>query len=319
MSDTNSQAYLRQLLDYLKAHSTMYNEMLQRSGANCFKCMHKWKLNFTSGITFISVVSLLNKFTNTYGFKQGEEFSSKEGGKNPVGTPNLESQLQTDPDIFNFIASKLKKDEYSYKFASSAIGSLGEKQQGSGLRVSGYDSNTLGSNVPNEDRNVEGLLINGAGLVFAVFDGHKGHLCSEALKQQLLDTACEQIGPILSTRCPLLANTSLTPIVLDQHTGTHTCPVTCPIGFPSCDIETGLAPSAGDEIAMSLQETFVSMDQRLEQRARQAAQKYQRSKVMFTLLYWVYKCICSSFTDSQYTIFVRLLTITIISIPMFHR
>lgn len=86
----------------------MYNEMLQRSGANCFKCMHKWKLNFTSGITFISVVSLLNKFTNTYGFKQGEEFSSKEGGKNPVGTPNLESQLQTDPDIFNFIASKLK-------------------------------------------------------------------------------------------------------------------------------------------------------------------------------------------------------------------
>ena len=124
------------------------------------------------------------------------------------------------------------------------------------------------------------------------------------------------LGPILST-CPLLA--SLTPIVLDQHTGTHTCPVTCPIGFPSCDIETGLAPSAGDEIAMSLQETFVSMDQRLEQRARQAAQKYQRSKVMFTLLYWVYKCICSSFTDSQYTIFVRLLTITIISIPMFHR
>ena len=41
---------------------------------------------------------------------------------------------------------------------------------------------------------MEGMLMNGAGIIFAVFDGHKGHLCSEALKQQLLDTACEQIG-----------------------------------------------------------------------------------------------------------------------------
>ena len=59
--------------------------------------------------------------------------------------------------------------------------------------------------------------------------------------------------------------------------------MSCPIGFPSCDVEAGLSPSAGDEIAMRLQETFVSMDQRLEQRARQAAQKYQRTKV--TLVY----------------------------------
>ena len=86
----------------------MYNEMLQRSGANCFKCLHKWKLNFTSGITFISVVSLLNKFTNTYGYKQGEEYSSKQGGKNPVSNSSFDSELHTDPEIFHFIASRLK-------------------------------------------------------------------------------------------------------------------------------------------------------------------------------------------------------------------
>ena len=68
-------------------------------------------------------------------------------------------------------------------------------------------------------------------------------------------------------------------MVLDQRSGTHSCPVTCPIGFPACDVEAGMAPSAEDEIAVRLQETFVSMDQRLEQLAKQAAQKYQRTKV----------------------------------------
>ena len=86
----------------------MYNEMLQRSGANCFKCLHKWKLNFTSGITFISMISLLNKFTNSYGYKNGEGYASDERGKNAMGSNNFESEQQTDPEKFNFIISKLK-------------------------------------------------------------------------------------------------------------------------------------------------------------------------------------------------------------------
>ena len=41
---------------------------------------------------------------------------------------------------------------------------------------------------------MEGMLLNGAALIFAVFDGHKGQLCSEALKQQLLESASEQLS-----------------------------------------------------------------------------------------------------------------------------
>ena len=99
----------------------MYNEMLQRSGANCFKCLHKWKLNITSGITFISVVSLLNKFTNTYGYKQGEEYSNKQGGKNTVGNSNFDSELHTDPEIFHFIASRLKVCDFLLNWISFQI------------------------------------------------------------------------------------------------------------------------------------------------------------------------------------------------------
>ena len=86
----------------------MYNDMLQRSGANCFKCLHKWKLNFTSGITFLSVVSLLNKFSTSYGNKNGEGYSSNEGGKKTMGSSSFESEQQSDPEKLHLIASKLK-------------------------------------------------------------------------------------------------------------------------------------------------------------------------------------------------------------------
>ena len=53
--------------------------------------------------------------------------------------------------------------------------------------LKGFDSNQLASNYPVEDRRSQSQLVESPGTVFAVYDGHGGHQCAQALSERLFD------------------------------------------------------------------------------------------------------------------------------------
>lgn len=109
--------HCRQLLDYLKSHSPLptTNSMLQRGGAQCLKTFHKWKLSITSGMTFLGVVTLLSRFTNSYSSKSDDTYyniganTPNTGNSNTSRFGNYGNKDQdANPEIFHFVASTLK-------------------------------------------------------------------------------------------------------------------------------------------------------------------------------------------------------------------
>lgn len=64
-----------------------------------------------------------------------------------------------------------------------------------GQAVEGYASNQLGSNAPCEDRRRHARLLHEPGHLFAVFDGHGGHACAQAVSERLLHYVAVSLQP----------------------------------------------------------------------------------------------------------------------------
>ena len=59
----------------------------------------------------------------------------------------------------------------------------------------GFDSNQLASNYPVEDRRSQSQLVESPGTLFAVFDGHGGYQCAQALSERLFDYIAVSLLP----------------------------------------------------------------------------------------------------------------------------
>ena len=62
--------------------------------------------------------------------------------------------------------------------------------------IKGFDSNELESNSPIEDRRAQARLLQTDGVLFAVFDGHGGCACAQAVKERLFNYIAVSLLPI---------------------------------------------------------------------------------------------------------------------------
>ncbi|CAL8290841.1 unnamed protein product [Merluccius merluccius] len=88
-------------------------------------------------------------------------------------TPHLHSYTLTPPQV----NSILKANEYSFK-----VPEFDGKNVSS---VMGFDSNQLPANAPIEDRRSAATCLQTRGMLMAVFDGHAGCACAQALSERL--------------------------------------------------------------------------------------------------------------------------------------
>ena len=61
--------------------------------------------------------------------------------------------------------------------------------------IKGFDTNELGSNSPIEDRRAQARLVQTNGALFAVFDGHGGCACAQAVKERLFNYIAVSLLP----------------------------------------------------------------------------------------------------------------------------
>ena len=62
--------------------------------------------------------------------------------------------------------------------------------------IKGFDTNELESNMPIEDRRAQARLLQTDGVLFAVFDGHGGCACAQAVKERLFNYIAVSLLPI---------------------------------------------------------------------------------------------------------------------------
>ncbi len=62
--------------------------------------------------------------------------------------------------------------------------------------IKGFYTNELESNTPIEDRRAQAQLVQTEGALFAVFDGHGGPACAQAVKERLFNYIAVSLLPI---------------------------------------------------------------------------------------------------------------------------
>ncbi|KAF6205298.1 hypothetical protein GE061_019468 [Apolygus lucorum] len=86
---------------------------------------------------------------------------------NPAAGPRNAKQLTPEE-----VATILRANEFSKELEENPV-------------INGYYSNCLAANITMEDRSAEAKILSSEASMFAVYDGHAGHMCAEVLSRKL--------------------------------------------------------------------------------------------------------------------------------------